>query len=692
MLDTIISAIGVALGYVMWACYQFAHNYGLAMLLFTVAAKAVMFPCNILVQKNSIAMVRMKPKLDQLKYQYVDDKDRLLDEQVALYRREHYHPMAGTIPLLFQIPIIFGLLDVIYKPMQHLLHFSGATISQLLSQAERVFGSLGDYPQLRLVELLSVTETAGRLDAFGATSPALMGAIAAIKGLKLSFLGINLAATPSLGAMDNLLLIPLLAGVSAWVMCVIQNRINVLQVEQSKLSQWGMTVFLIAFSTYFAFLVPAGVGLYWIAGNLLSIPIMYLLNILYDPRKYIDYATLERMKARALEAAQKEKRNSKRERADYRRFCKDENQENMRILFYSEQSGFYKYFAGIIRELLNRSDVVIHYVTGDPDDVVFTLNEPRLTPYYVGQKRLIPLMMQVEADVVLMTVPDLEKYYLKRSKVRKDVEYIFLDHGGMSLNMMYRPGALDAYDTVYVASQTQAAEVRAMEKLRGLKAKRLVETGYFLLDDLIAAYRAMPARAEEDRTILIAPSWQEDNLLESCIEPLLESLQTLGCRLIVRPHPQYVRRFPDQVSALMERHRDQIGKGLTVETDFSSNASIYTADLLITDWSAIAYEYSFTTDRPSLFINTKMKVVNPDYQKIGITPPDIALRSQIGLAIEPGEAGNAAHAARELLNTREAYAARIREIKETTYFHLGHTAQVAADDLLERIRIKRPPA
>ena len=92
MLNTVISAIGTAMGFVMWACYQLIHNYGLAILLFTVVAKAVMFPCNILVQKNSIAMIRMKPKLDKLKYQYIDDKDRLLDEQVK--HLEFLHALA----------------------------------------------------------------------------------------------------------------------------------------------------------------------------------------------------------------------------------------------------------------------------------------------------------------------------------------------------------------------------------------------------------------------------------------------------------------------------------------------------------------------------------------------------------------------------------------------------------------------
>lgn len=54
---------------------------------------------------------------------------------------------------------------------------------------------------------------------------------------------------------------------------------------------------MIAFSTYFAFIVPAGVGLYWAWGNLFAIGVMYLVNLIYDPKKYIDYKALEEMKA-----------------------------------------------------------------------------------------------------------------------------------------------------------------------------------------------------------------------------------------------------------------------------------------------------------------------------------------------------------------------------------------------------------
>ena len=76
-----------------------------------------------------------------------------------------------------------------------------------------------------------------------------------------------------------------------------------------------------------------------------------------------------------------------------------------------------------------------------------------------------------------------------------------------------------------------------------------------------------------------------------------------------------------------EKYADVPAAELTFELDFSSNRSIYSSDLLITDWSAIAYEFCFSTKRPVLFVNTKIKMENPDYRDI----PDIRWRYPCGM-------------------------------------------------------------
>ena len=87
-MEIINTIVGTPLGWIMRFCFQLLNNYGLAIILFTLLTKVIMFPISLLVQKNSIKMVKMKPKLDALRYQYIDDQVAYLDAQIALYKKE----------------------------------------------------------------------------------------------------------------------------------------------------------------------------------------------------------------------------------------------------------------------------------------------------------------------------------------------------------------------------------------------------------------------------------------------------------------------------------------------------------------------------------------------------------------------------------------------------------------------------
>lgn len=682
-MDVINTIVGTPLGYLMYFCYQLLHNYGAAIILFTLLTKAVMFPISLLVQKNSIKMVKMKPQLDMLRYQYVDDNDAFIDAQSALYQQERYNPMAGVVPLLLQLPIIFGLLDVVYKPLKHILHLAPEVQRAFVEKTAQLMSvtveELGSTAQLSVVERVRAVP-----DSFSAL-PGGPEAVEQIQTLSMTFFGIDLARTPSVHTLDALFLLPVLAGLSALLMCWVQNKVNVLQIEQNKLSQWSMTLFMIAFSTFFAFIVPAGVGLYWIFGNLFSIGVLFLVNAIYSPKKYINYDTLEEMKRTAAEDREQKKKNAVLAKKYYKEFFSSENKGNMQVMFYSEGSGFYKYFRALIEALLKDTELTIHYVTSDPNDAIFQKNEPRIRPYYVDETRLISLMMKLEADMVVMTTPDLEKYHIKRSRVKENVEYVFMDHGCSSDNLAYRTGALDAYDTLLVVSREQAIEARAIEKLRHVKKKRIIECGYGLIDDMISAYQSMGKKENEKKTILIAPSWQYDNIMDSCLDDLVTALYGQGYRIVIRPHPQYVRRFPIQMNEIIRRYQDKASHDFIIETDFSSNVTVYTADLLITDWSGIAFEFSFTTDKPSLFINTQMKVVNEDWQKIPLVPFDITARSKVGRQVEKSEVKNLAPIVEELLSHQEDYRERISSLKQQHFYNLGHSGEAGAQYIIHRL-------
>ena len=354
-------------------------------------------------------------------------------------------------------------------------------------------------------------------------------------------------------------------------------------------------------------------------------------------------------------------------------------------MFYSEGAGFYKYFKGMIEYTLAHSDVTIHYVTSDPEDPVFTMGNPRIVGYYIGDMKLITLMMKMDADMVVMTMPDLETYHIKRSLVRKDIEYIYTDHGVSSDNMTLRTHALDHFDTLFCVGPHQAEEARAIEQLYNLKPRRLVQVGYGLLDEMTEAWEQKEKIPNDKKTILIGPSWQKDNIMDSCLDQLVEQFSKLDCRIIIRPHPQYVRLYGDKMEGIISRYRDRLGEDFIIQTDFSSTDTVYNADLLVTDWSNVGYEFALSTLKPVLYINTPMKVMNPEYDKIDVVPFDIRIRAQLGGELELDGLDQAGAVADKLLSHPEEYREIIRAVKEKEIYNLGHGSEAAGRYLVRRI-------
>ncbi len=687
------TVFGIPLGWIMWCLYRLTGSYVLSIVLLTLVSKMILLPLSIAVQKNSIKMVRLQPEINRITLQYFGDRDAIADHTMELYKREKYSPALGMVPLIIQIMLVLGMIGVVYHPMQHLLRVDRAACDALVIAAEQITGAPHYGAGGEILALHAIADPRLR-DAFLAACPNipnLKEIMAAAGQVRLNFLGVDVALIPSLRFPNHLLWIPFLSFLSSLVFCLAQNRENVLQREQGFWGKWGVTAFTVAFSTYFTFLVPAGVGIYWIVSNVFSILVMYLMNWLYPPEKEIDYEALrdtgEKVKAR--KAAKREERKKlrpyrKREKQDYRRFL--DSKVKKQFVIYSESNGFYKYYAGMIDYVLEHSNIIIDYITSDPNDNVFHMESPRFRTYYIGELRLISLMMKMDADIVLMTMPDLELYHIKRSLVRKDIEYIYMEHGTGSDNMLGKPHCIDHYDTIFNVGPHQTAEDRALEKLYGIKPRRLVKVGYSLIDEMTAAWEATPRKDPSvKKTVLIAPSWWTDNIMDSCIDALVEQILPLDVKLIIRPHPQYVRLYPDRIQAAIERYRKYFGPDFEYQTDFSSTDTVYNADLLITDWSNVGMEFAFSTLKPVLHINTTMKVLNPDYRKIDIVPIDIWVRSEIGGALELNELDKTGATVTDLLSRPEEFREAIAKVKEKAIYNIGHGGEAAGRYIIRRL-------
>lgn len=619
------------LEWIMNICYYLSHNYGIAIIIFTFISKIVLLPVSIWVQKNSIKMVKMQPEINFLKAKYYGDKDTIAEEQSKIFKREKYNPMASIVPLIIQIILLMGVIEVIKSGMNN--------------------------PEINM-----------------------------------NCFGINLSFVPNTEG-GWLILSPIIAGGSAWLLCVAQNASNVLQSEQSKANKYGTMLLSVGLSLYLGWFVSVGVALYWVASNVMAIIQLYLLNFAINPKKYVNYDELEKSKKALAELGGigKKKRkifgdaDEKREKADYKKFF---SVVNKHLVFYSESSGFYKYYKGIIEYLLKNTNIIIHYITSDPKDSIFELSEKekRIKPYYIGEKKLITLMMKMDADIVVMTMPDLENFHIKRSYVRKDIEYLYIPHGMDSLNMTMRTGSVNNYDTIFCVGKHQKEEILKTEEVYKLPAKKLIDWGYCLLDEMRMEYANTAAKSTEQKQILIAPSWQVDNIVDSCLETILDKLQNKNYKVIVRPHPQHVRHKKEKLDLLKQKYCNNTN--IEIQTDFSSNSTVFEADLMITDWSGIAYEYAYTTLKPVLFINTPMKVMNPEYERISVTPLNISLREEIGCSLNMSDLTDIDTVVNTMLADMDVYHTKIEHFVNEYVYNLGCSAEVGAKYIIKQIKNK----
>ncbi len=675
-----MQAICAPLGWLMKLAYDLTGNYGLAIILFTLMTKVILLPLSLWVHANGIKMVRLEPAVNRLKVRCFGDADTIAEEQAKLYKKEHYSPFATVIPILVQLLLLLGLIQIIYHPLTWLLGLSPEIISGVLAATGVDAGA-------STAELLAVHAVqAGEGLPLAGVSPSVADAV---RNLDMRFLGFDLAGVPSVSG-GILLLVPVLAALASLALSLSQNRLNPVQASQGTAGRLVSMGISVGISLALGFIVPAGVGFYWIWSNLFSILQQMLLNRIRPPQKEIDWADLEASRKELAGYTNTGKETARtreeisREKADYKRFF---SVGNKHLVFYSESSGFYKYYERIIRYVLDHSKLTIHYVTGDPKDQVFEIarEEPRIVPYYIGPKKLITLFLKLEADVMVMTMSDLGNYQYKRSYFSKDIRYVYVFHYPLSTHMVLHTGALRHYDSILCVGDFQFEEIRQTEALFGDPQQELVACGYGQLEKLYEAYLAMPKEERDRPKILVAPSWQQDNILDSCLDALLGELLGKGFQVVVRPHPEYVKRYRERMDAIVSRYEGYAGGDLAFELDFTDNRSIFASDTVITDWSGTAYEFAFVTERPCVFIDTPPKINNPDYTKITVEPLEFSLRGQVGIRVAPDALGGLAEKIRALL-ADGTYGERIAGIRDRYIANFGRSGEVGGQYLIDSVK------
>lgn len=271
--------IKTPLGYILGFIYSFVDNYGWALVIFTILVKIILLPLTLKQQKATIKMQQVQPKLKELQEKYSSDADKqkLSEETMKLYKEYGVSPMSGCLPLLIQLPILFGLYGVIYQPITYMLHL-GDKIPELLAK----------FPE--------IDAASRQMEIYLAKSDNL---------IKFDFLGIDLSATPSIKDPSILWLIPIIAAITTYLTSKVSTSMSstkektqeevkpkrVLSPEQKTANTntaasmtKSMSLMMPLMTLWITFTLPATIGVYWVISNIAAIVQTVVLNGYYKKK------------------------------------------------------------------------------------------------------------------------------------------------------------------------------------------------------------------------------------------------------------------------------------------------------------------------------------------------------------------------------------------------------------------------
>lgn len=288
-MNQIFNFFGSILGYLLWWLYLLVQNYGVAIILFTVIIKMLLFPFSVKQQRSMVANSKLAEKQKQLQKLYAKDKQRLQIETQKLYEKEGVNPMGGCMTMFFPFLIMFGLYYTVLNPLQNALHLSNAAIDKAVAMLNHIPGLSAGFNQA--YSQIEIVKNYGNLKPF-----LTMFSGSEIWKLEsfshgFRFLGLNLLDTPCdasniFGTLfrSNLWTIPIgclvFSIVTQYFMFKLQPG---MQQQQQQGCMKAMFYIMPLISAWFACTVPAAVGFYWIISTITGFLQTVVLNVWFSP-------------------------------------------------------------------------------------------------------------------------------------------------------------------------------------------------------------------------------------------------------------------------------------------------------------------------------------------------------------------------------------------------------------------------
>jgi YidC/Oxa1 family membrane protein insertase len=359
------------------------------------------------------------------------------------------------------------------------------------------------------------------------------------------------------------------------------------------------------------------------------------------------------------------------------------------LVLYLERSGDKIYLQDTWTKLkqfydadLSSGSFVLGYLSSDEQDQWLKSSGPSVHTLFVGFGWLRTFIFRVmKARLILMTMPDLNQFHVKKSAAYPS-RYVYFFHSLCSAHRIYRKNAFSAYDYIFCPTPRHQDELIFLESVEESKAKTKVVTGYEYLDRVVSrSVRGGGISQESRRNLLLAPTWGPQSISERCLESWLAILCSSKFYVAYRPHPMTLQRFPDHLDRIASQFKE-----LHLDVNQDPSSSIEMADVIITDWSGIAFEYALAYLRPVAFIDTPYKVNNPGWSSVPLDPLEETWRDTMGIVFKENPEADVLSRLDGLVREQDLWKKKLESLRETLFPKLGMASESQAECIIQWLK------
>ena len=364
-----------------------------------------------------------------------------------------------------------------------------------------------------------------------------------------------------------------------------------------------------------------------------------------------------------------------------------EDQTKHQLVFYSEGRQYWSTFRPLIDELVRRNERCL-YLTSDERDPGLLYPSELLSTRYIGAGiKAYASLAVLEADVCAMTTPGLDVLQIKRSKGVK--HYTHLIHAPTDVGT-YKQYSFDYFDSILLSGDHQSRSLRKLEELRGTPRKHLSKVGCLYYDVMQRQLNELdPAPVTGSPTVLVAPTWGENGLLQRCGSRILLPLLKRQWKVILRPHPQSHISEKDMLDRLREELRHY--PNLLWNSDNDGTQAMARANVMVSDISGVVFDFVFLFERPVITLRYDLNKIGLEVSDLPWDLWELSVLDTIGTRIEEDEVDGLPSVIERELATSDRRE-KIRQLRDESVANFGHAAIAAADELMrirDEFRIKQ---